>query len=365
MPSTASVTASTEADAEPLPDLDVFPVALLRLARDGSILDANQGAETLFNRSRQSMTGRPAPQLVRWEGHGGVERLLVDPGEQAWAYAVSLERPEGDAIVADVGIGPPGAGGSRLLAVHPIPGGRATALARAGAGAESAGAVAAMLAHEIKNPLSGIRGAAQLLGRGEGAQAKGLARLIVGEVDRIAGLVDGMQGFSRGLPLSLSSINLYPAIAQAREVAIRGFAARTPIVEAFDPSLPRVVGNHDALVQIILNLLRNAVEAADDPADVTIRITTKYRYGLSRDRDADAGGYLPIEVTVADDGPGVPPAILHRLFDPFVSSKPEGQGLGLALVEKLARDLGGAVHHERRADWTCFVLRLAMAAERQ
>uniref|UniRef100_UPI001575F848 two-component system sensor histidine kinase NtrB n=1 Tax=Sphingomonas bacterium TaxID=1895847 RepID=UPI001575F848 len=225
---------------------------------------------------------------------------------------------------------------------------------RAAAGRAAVGA-AAMLAHEIKNPLSGIRGAAQLLGAGE------LTNLITMEVDRIAALIDRMEDFSDTRPLPLTGENIYPLLGHARAVALAGFARGVPIEERFDPSLPPARINRDALLQIVINLLKNAREAVRGVSDPLIAISTAYRHGMAINPAPDRPRVpLPIEICVIDNGPGAPPEIADALFDPFVSGRPEGQGLGLALVDKLARDMGGIVEYARDGERSVTVFRLLL-----
>lgn len=348
--------------------LQAHPVATILLDADGTIIGVNQAAESLLNRASVTLVGRSARQLLAgW--NVGLERVLADPAKSAWAYSVDVADGQHENVAADIALGScHPANGWRVLAIHPVPRSGRMPFRKPGSAARSAGAAAAMLAHEVKNPLSGIRGAAQLLGKGGDSNASALSRLICGEVDRIAGLIDRMQGFTRDGGLARTSINIYPAIGQARGVAVQGFAARAIFIEDFDPSLPRVLGNHDALVQILLNLIKNAVEAAPTGSAPQIRLSTAFRHGLSWDAGDGRGPQpLPVEIIVADDGPGILEALADNLFDPFVSGNPDGQGLGLALVDKLIRDMGGIVQHDRRNGWTRFQLHLplANAAEEQ
>lgn len=225
--------------------------------------------------------------------------------------------------------------------------------------ARAAIGAAAMLAHEIKNPLSGIRGAAQLIA--DGADLTELTQLIVTEVDRIAALIDRMQDFSDTRPLALAPQNIYPLLDHARRVALAGFARDVTIEERFDPSLPDVLVDRDAFVQIVLNLLKNACEATSRQADRRIVMTTAYRHGMAaRATPGKPRQRLPIELCIIDNGPGAPVDIADQLFDPFVSGKPEGQGLGLALVDKLVRDMGGIVQYAREGTPEQTVLRLLL-----
>ena len=350
---------------------DAVPTAVLIISRHGLIVDANQAAEQFLNQSRAALTHKSVDALIPWPHPGGFAAVEAQPGKAIWAYSLLIRQEGGVEALADIALGvaqsdPQQSDDWRVLTIHPVPRGGRTPFRKPGSAARSASAAAAMLAHEIKNPLSGIRGAAQLLGKGgPRTDAAALSNLIVGEVDRIAHLIDGMQGFTRDAPLPCRAINIYPAIDQARALAKQGFGAHVRFHEAFDPSLPHISGNLDALIQILINLIKNASEAVNNTPDPRIRLTTAYRHGLSWDAEDGQGQRpLPVEIAIADNGPGVPDAIVDSLFDPFVTGKSEGQGLGLALVDKLAREMGGFVQHERQGTWTVFRLHLPAAATR-
>ena len=225
--------------------------------------------------------------------------------------------------------------------------------------ARGASAMAAMLAHEVKNPLSGIRGTAQLLEQNAPEADRELCLLIQDEVDRISGLVDRFDIFSER-PVDLGPVNIHQVLDHVRRIAQTGFAAHLKISEEYDPSLPPIWGNRDILVQIILNLVKNAAEAVD-AVHGEIVLTTAYQHGVriavptSTERV-----HLPLLVTVRDNGHGIPEEIQATLFEPFVSTKRGGQGLGLALVAKLVTDLGGLIECDSRPGRTQF--RLSMPA---
>ena len=352
--------------AAALPLADAFalhPVATLLVDADGRIADVNQAAEALLVRSRTALLNKATAALVRGRKQASLGKVLGDPSASARFFDVEIGVGTGPVIHADLIVGAAGEDGRRLLAVHQLPESARDASLRPGAAAKSAAAAAAMLAHEVKNPLSGIRGAAQLLGR-QAVEGKALVELICGEVDRIAALIDSMQGFTRGAPLSTGALNVFPALSQAREIAAAGFAHDAVFEERFDPSVPPIHGNHDALVQVLINLIKNAREAARPGHVATIRLVTAYRHGFAWDA-GDGRGHiaLPVEIAVLDDGPGIPEALADVLFDPFVSGKHDGQGLGLALVDKLMRDMGGLVQHDRKGGWTRFRLGFQLAGQ--
>jgi two-component system nitrogen regulation sensor histidine kinase GlnL len=221
-----------------------------------------------------------------------------------------------------------------------------------------------MLAHEIKNPLSGIRGAAQLIESGADESIAGMTRLIRNEVDRITALIDRMEGFTDTRQFTPVAVNIHAVLGHAVDVARHGFASRVEFREVYDPSLPDVSGDHDVLVQILINLLKNAAEAMENTDKPVITLTTAYRIGLSladRRDGQEQRRSLPIEVCVIDNGPGVPADLADHLFEPFVSSRSNrAGGLGLALVDKHIRDLGGVIEHVRDADKQQTIFRMLL-----
>lgn len=348
----------SEDDAPPLGDiLSAMPVAILVLDPAGTVLLANAAAERLLNMSERAMRGQPLDAVMALPSDYGSRRAGLD--FSAFDTAIATQRG-GRVRVDFTEVAMPDHPGWRIVTLHPAAASRGLAQpdrvpARAATGA------AAMLAHEIKNPLSGIRGAAQLLAGTPQGEAATLPDLIIDEVDRIAALIDRMQDFTDTRPCVVEPINIYPLLDHARRLACAGFAREVRFEERFDPSLPLVNANRDAVLQILVNLLKNAAEATVHQADRRIILATTYRHGMAASAGAGKPRRpLPIELAVIDNGPGAPDDIVDQLFDPFVSGKPEGRGLGLALVDKLARDMGGIAQYAREGSPEMTVLRILL-----
>jgi two-component system, NtrC family, nitrogen regulation sensor histidine kinase GlnL len=344
---------------------NALPAPMLLLEPSGKVALANSAAEIFLNMSQ--------PQLIEkgWEQQfpedSPVCALVAEARENRTdiaAYDLLIEFLGGRRTRADILVGRlPDRDGWMALSFQP----RAVKSlmdrqkGQQGA-ARSATGVAAMLAHEIKNPLSGIRGAAQLLAEAADNDGQELTGLIISEVDRIRALIDRMEGFTDTRPPSLAEENIHAVLGHVRMLAEAGFGRNVQFRERYDPSLPPVLGDRDALVQAFLNLVKNAVEAS--PHGGTVTITTAFRQGFRmRAHGSSLRVSLPLEVCVIDEGGGAPAGIADHLFEPFVSAKRGGTGLGLALVAKVVGDHGGIVEYDRREDRTVFRVLMPLAPD--
>lgn len=361
----SSATISSENAAQVV--LDTIRRPVIMISPEGFITYANADAEDFF---RASASYLARSKLDRFAPFGSPLLSLVDQVRERLApmneYRVEITSPRlGAEKLVDIYVAP----------VVEFPGSvvvmfqeRSMAdkidrqMTHRGA-ARSVTGLAAMLAHEIKNPLSGIRGAAQLLELSATDEDRALTRLITEETDRIVALVDRMEIFSDERPIDRYPVNIHVVLDRVKAIAQNGFARGVRIIEIYDPSLPLVHANRDQLIQVFLNLVKNAAESIGDRPDGEITLTTAYRPGMrvsvpgSQERVS-----LPLEFKVQDNGPGVAEDLLPILFDPFITTKQNGSGLGLALVAKIVGEHGGIVECESTPRDTSF--RILMPAWR-
>lgn len=348
------------------PILQSLPQPILVCGPDNAIHQANYAAEAFFGASTSILTrqklndfvafGSPVLNLVetvnaqrapRVEYRMRVSPNRVGPDRTVDVFAAPLADKEGEVVL--------------LFQERTVADTIDRQLIFRGA-ARSVSGLAAVLAHEIKNPLSGIRGAAQLLEQSVSDDERPLAQLIREETDRIVRLLERVDVFGDDRPLERTPVNIHVVLERVKLIAKSGIAQRIKIVEDYDPSLPPLLGNQDRLVQVFLNLVKNAAEAIENEPKPEIRLSTAFRPGI-RIGVAGTGRRvsLPLEVVVEDNGPGIPTDMVPFLYDPFVTTKPDGSGLGLALVAKVIGDHGGVIDIDSKPGRTRFRILLPVA----
>lgn len=351
--------------------LAAIPQPFLALNRAGVVEYVNLAAEEFFAASRNTLLEQPFSAFVPF---GSPLLSLVEQvfksGHSVNEYNIDLGTPRNgrkkpvDVLVSPVSPEISDSPESVIVIIQQ----RSIAskidqqLTHRGA-VRSVSGMAAMLAHEIKNPLSGIRGAAQLLEPDLGEQNRSLTSLICTETDRIAALVDEFEVFTDSPKEFDEDLNIHSILNHVTQLARAGFAKNLKINEIYDPSLPPLRGNRDQLIQVFLNLVKNAAEACD-AKNGEITLITAFRPGVrlavpGKDKRVS----LPLEFSVIDNGSGIDEDLRPIIFEPFVSGKKGGSGMGLALVAKIIGDHGGIIECETDAGQTVFRVLMPMSAK--
>jgi two-component system nitrogen regulation sensor histidine kinase GlnL len=374
----ATVARKSKIEAAPAPPrsvdgeslLSALPHPILVVGGDQSIVFANAAAEVFFSMSAATLARSRVPDIVAF----GCPLLALI--EQVQASGATINE-------YGIEVATPRFTGSKLVDVYggPLPEepehmflmlqqrSMAQMIERQlthRAAARSVSGMAGVLAHEIKNPLSGIRGAAQLLEPGLSDEDRALTQLICSETDRIRMLVDRMEVFGDERPLAKDAVNIHDVLNHVRRIAEHGFGHGVRYVEDYDPSLPHVLGNRDKLVQAFLNLLKNAAEAiGSENGSGRIILQTAFRPGMRLSLPGTGTRVsLPLMIQIEDNGSGIPEHLKPHLFDPFVTTKTSGSGLGLALVAKIISDHGGVIECESEPRRTIFRVLLPMQRAR-
>ncbi|MGR3633741.1 two-component system sensor histidine kinase NtrB [Limimaricola soesokkakensis] len=341
-----------------------LPVPALLLDSRDAISDANSAAELFLNLSQRSLVGAPVWDKV------SIDAPLAEAFARARSQKSSLfvndvdvgsgERP---AMQCSILFAPlTGSDGMMLMMISPREmANRLTQHQATGKAAKSAIGMAEMLAHEIKNPLAGITGAAQLLSMGLSAEDRELTDLIVEESRRIVKLLEQVEQFGNLRPPARRPVNVHDVLDRARQSAAVGFGAHMEFIEDYDPSLPRAMVDGDQLLQVVLNLVKNACEAGKRGGK--IRLRSFYEPSLRVRQPDGSQARLPLQIEIQDDGPGLPPEIAAEVFEPFVSGRENGTGLGLALVSKLVAENGGWISVDSAPGRTVFRISLPRAKE--
>ncbi len=355
--------------------LDHLPQPLLVIGADDHITAASSEAETFFGHSAATLARYRLIDLFAVDHPiiGLVEKVRKT-GVSVNEYALDLSGPRsGNHPHVDVFARAAPGGTIIVLLVQRTMANMIERQLSHRSSARTVTGLAAMLAHEIKNPLSGIRGAAQLLSADVDGDGRQLTTMICDETDRIVALVDRMAAIGDAGPPSLEAVNIHSVLDHVKQLAQSGFAKGITLVEDYDPSLPLLNGHRDRLVQALLNLVKNAAEAIALPQaaggpegrrDGRIVLRTAFRPAMRMARPGGASS-LPLMVTVEDNGPGIPESVRPMLFEPFVTTKPTGSGLGLPLVASVIAEHGGVIRVERERGHTVFRMFFPVAVERR
>lgn len=335
-------------DADPELMLDALATPVAWLTGDGVVAGCNGAFAHWMGVGRRRLVGVPAVALER-DGEQLAGALAQAMDAPLRLRRAALAFPGSESVrFADLWLGPSGEDGYRLEA-HPVdefPGADPALLLPSAMSASLRG-----LAHELRNPLAGIKGAAQLLARRGDAEARELTGLIETEVERLAALVDRL--LSPTAPQAFEPVNIHAVLERVLRLSESDAGWAVRLQRDYDPSLPELMGDADRLTQALWNLVRNALEAGA----ASVQLRTRAEHGV---RIFDATHGLALRLEIVDDGRGVPAELAEQVFLPLVSGRAEGSGLGLALAQQVAREHGGSLAYRSRPGHTVFTLLLPL-----
>ncbi len=346
-----------------------LPNPVLTVDGSGTIVEVNSAAEDFLGASQRQLSGQSLAALAGEDSRlTDLVRQVLRQGVKMAEYGVELGWPEQPARLVDLHAAPIVDRGAERAAgavvmIHPraIVETMDRSLSHRNA-ARSVAGMAQMLGHEIKNPLAGISGAAQLLQMNLSGEDRELTALIREEAERIGALVSRVEQFGEIAPGRYQPVNIHDVLDRACRAAKAGFAAHVRFIQEYDPSLPPTLGDSDQLMQVMLNLLKNAAEATPKVGGI-ITVHSSYRAGMKVVTPTGQRESLPLQITITDNGTGVPEDLLRHIFEPFVTAKSSGSGLGLALVSKILSDHGGVISCESEPGRTQFCLLLPVTAD--
>ena len=342
-----------------------LPNPVFVLDPENRFIYLNQAAEIFFQTSQMILLGTPLTSIIPADSN------FLSMVRRAWAQLISvgdqgveLAGPKIGLKLINLQITPFGDQEPRLLICI-----QERALAERLRGqslfrgaARSIAAMAALLAHEVKNPLAGIKGAAQLLESDLDGDDQNLTRMIVEECNRVTALLDRMEGFAGGANLVLAPLNIHEILDHCLNLAQASYGAHMKIRRSYDPSLPLINGHRDLLIQAFINIIKNASEATDMNGQIVIK--SSYSQGRRLAYSAlDGGSYAPVQVEVVDNGRGVSEELRDHIFDPFVSGRSGGSGLGLTMVASVIADHGAMIDVESVPGQTVFRMNFPVAPD--
>lgn len=339
-----------------------LPFPAFILSQNGNILDGNTAAEQLSSMSQKQLISKTMDDIF---GQGSIvvstiKQAIHDNGSVT-QYNVDVAIKHSPIAVCNIYVSSiTSADASRELLVVVQPVGVAQKMSQSLinlSAARSVTSMASMLAHEIRNPLAGISGAAQLLAMNANDEDKELTELISQEARRIGQLVDRVEHFGDQRPMENQPVNIHDVLDRAQRSANAGFASDIEFKLDYDPSLPEASGDPNQLLQVFQNLLKNAAEAVS-PGRGTIKMRTSYNSGVKLAMQGNTTQNLPLQIEIIDNGKGIPENLISEIFDPFVTSKSNGTGLGLSLVSKIIAGHGGFVECANINGHTHFTVRL-------